>query len=110
MTGQTVIDFDSKVEIQYDGKSEAELTIEVSLIDGFSYRLPVELTVVEGVQLDELTGKTICQCAALLFDKKESRIIRKLSQGRYCFARNLPICFKLLTHSVHVQVSSSQFA
>ena len=69
-TGQTVIDVDSKVEIQFDGESEAELSIKASLIDGFTYHLPVELTVGEGVELDDLGGKIICQCASLQFEKK----------------------------------------
>ena len=69
VTGQTAIDLDSKVEIQFDGKSEAEITIEALLIDGFAYRFPVVLTVGEGVKLDDLIGKTICQCASLQFSK-----------------------------------------
>ena len=70
MTGQTVIDLDSKVEIQFDGTSEDVVNIEASLIDGFAYRLPVELKVGEGVKRDDLVGKTICQCASLQFDLK----------------------------------------
>ncbi len=68
--GQSVVDLDGEVEIRFDGKSEVELSIDASLIDGFTYRLPVKLMVGDGVKLDDLSGKTICQCASLQFDKK----------------------------------------
>ena len=60
--GQTVIDLEAKATIQFDGKTETELRVEAALIDGFTYRIPVELTVSDGVKLDDLHGKTICQC------------------------------------------------
>lgn len=69
-SGQSVIDLDAKVMLRFDGKSEAELRVEAGLIDGFTYRIPVELRVDEGVKLEDLHGKTICQCASLQFDKK----------------------------------------
>ena len=67
---QAVIDLEVKATIRFDGKSESELRVEAALIDGFTYRIPVELTVSDGVKLNDLNGKTICQCASLQFDKK----------------------------------------
>ncbi len=80
--GQTVIDLEAKATIRFDGKSESELRVEAALIDGFTYRIPVELTVSDGVKLDDLHGKTICQCASLQFDKKSITSVTEMVTGQ----------------------------
>ena len=80
--GQSVIDFDEKVEVQFDGKLEADLSLEASLIDGFTYRFPVELSVADGVVLDELTSKTVCQCASIQFEKKSIGATKGIVKGQ----------------------------
>jgi len=79
---QTVIDLEAKAAIRFDGKSEVELRVEAALIDGFTYRIPVELTVGDGVELDDLHGKTICQCASLQFDRKSINFETKMVSGQ----------------------------
>ena len=67
---QTPIDLEAKVALLFDGKAEQDLTLTAELIDGYTYRIPVELRVADGVVLDDLHGRTICQCASMQFDKK----------------------------------------
>lgn len=67
---QTTIDLNAKVDLQFDGKTELDLSLSAELIDGFTYKIPVELRVADDVSLNDLNGQTICQCASLQFDKK----------------------------------------
>jgi hypothetical protein len=69
---QDVIDLDTTATLEFDGEADV-LDFRGTLIDGFTYRFPVELRVREGVELVDLHGKTICQCASLQFDKKTAQ-------------------------------------
>jgi hypothetical protein len=70
---QNVIDLESKAILRFDGESEDELEFKASLIDGFTYRFDVDLQVSNDVELSDLYGKTICQCATLQFDRKNAQ-------------------------------------
>lgn len=77
-----MIDLEGKAVLHFDGKSEAELTVNTDLIDGFVYRIPAELSVANDLKFMDLKGRTICQCASLQFDKNMVATPMKMESSR----------------------------
>ncbi len=70
---QSYIDIDSPIGIKYDGNASKTIQLEASLVYGFAYRVPLNITVSEGVDVSSLHGSTICNCVS--FSIKNGRVM-----------------------------------